>query len=174
MRNLIIKTIKGDVLSVLAVAISMSLFYGCSQEDKISSSISEEDRLQIEQIARNLPLVLTNEGWDAYESHFAQNYTNWDMITEKTRARDEFLSAIKSWYNKGNHATASKAKTIDFIPVNKDMVIYLRSQKEEFNDPNDTTTIRVLDMRTVSIYVREEGRWKSLFTAFTDAPQKGD
>lgn len=147
----------------------MLLMLGCTEQEE--PWFTEADRTEIEGSAKELPLVLAEKGWEPYEAHFAKHYNNWPMDRDATRSREEFLALVKTWYEAGNRATASETETIDFIPIAKDMVLYLRSQKEAFNDPGDSTITVVRDMRTVSIHIKEDGRWKSLFTAFMDVPE---
>ncbi|MEO1258567.1 MAG: DUF4440 domain-containing protein [Bacteroidota bacterium] len=135
------------------------------------STFTEEDRQQIEQQAKDLPLILSNEGWEAYEKHFSKDYQNWSMAGDQVRSREAFLGRVKQWYEAGNRATGSQIKTIDFIPITDDMVMYLHAQTEEFNDPQDSTVVRSRDIRFVSIYKKEAGNWKIFFTGFMDKPK---
>ena len=93
------------------------------------------------------------------------------MTRDQVRTRKEYLGLVKDWYDAGNRATGSEVETIDFIPVAPDMTLYLHSQREEFNDPNDSTITRTRDIRFVTIYKKEQGQWKNYFTAFMDAPE---
>ena len=146
--------------------IMMVLIIGCEAPTP-TLKLTDQDKLKIEELARDLPLILTNEGWDAYESNFSQDYQNWSMIGDHVRTRDEFLSLVKQWYDDGNRATGSDIQSIDFIPITPDLTMYLHSQQEEFVDPVDSST-NVRDIRFVSIYKKEEGRWKTHFTGFMD------
>ncbi|WP_430966799.1 hypothetical protein [Spongiimicrobium sp. 2-473A-2-J] len=165
-----IKKIIGKQNGLNICLATMLLMLGCAEQPE--PWFTEADRREIERSAKELPLVLAQEGWAPYEAHFAKHYKNWPMMRDATRSREEFLSLVKTWYEAGNRATASETETIDFIPIAKDMVLYLRSQKEAFNDPKDSTITVVRDMRNVSIHIKEDGRWKSLFTAFMDIPEK--
>jgi ketosteroid isomerase-like protein len=133
-------------------------------------SFTQQDKNTIEKIAKDLPLILTNEGWDAYQSYFAQDYQNWSMIGDQVRSRNEFLGLVKEWYDGGNRATASEIETIDFIPVGQDMVLYLHAQKEVFNDPQNPDVSRERNIRFTSLYRKEDDGWKVVFTAFMDKP----
>lgn len=147
------------------------LFFGCKQNPTQTIMLTEADKIEIEQLAKNIPLILSNQGWEAYESKFSQGYRNWSMTRDQVRTRKEYLGLVKDWYDAGNRATGSEVETIDFIPVAPDMTLYLHSQREEFNDPNDSTITRTRDIRFVTIYKKEQGQWKNYFTAFMDAPE---
>ena len=78
-----------------ALVASLLACQGTVQESDTNSqtiSISDEDLKMIEGQAKNLPLILSNEGWDAYESNFSKDYNNWSMVGDKVRSRDEFFS----------------------------------------------------------------------------------
>ena len=133
--------------------------------------ISEKDKKEIEALKRNIPLVLANEGWEAYEKLFSENYQNWSMMRDKVRQRDEFLPLVKDWCEAGNKAVGSEVESIGFIPLAENKVLYLSKQMESFTNKN-TGEITSRDIRFVSVYVKEEGMWKADFSAFMDAPNK--
>ncbi len=145
------------------------LLIGCDKQNK-TYQISEKDKKEIENIKTQLPLILANEGWEAYENMFSKNYKNWAMLTDKVRERDEFLPLVKQWYDEGNRAIDSDVQTIDFIPIAEHKVMYLHRQTETFNLMNTEETISRA-IRFVAIFVREDGQWKVDFTAFMDEPK---
>lgn len=157
--------------SLFSIIFVVALFQSCDTEKKQEvSSISEEDKNAIETLARDVPMILSNQGWDAYEATFAQDYINWSMVGDKVRGREEYLGLVKDWYDQGNRATGSTIKSIDFIPVTNDMVLYLYALQERFNDPLDSSKTRIRDIRFVATYTKKDGVWKNAFTAFMDKP----
>jgi hypothetical protein len=133
--------------------------------------LSEQDKKEIEALKRNIPMVLANEGWEAYEKLFSKNYQNWSMIGDELRQRDEFLLLVKDWYEAGNKAIGSEVESIGFIPLAENKVLYLSKQTESFSVQNSgESTLR--DIRFVSVFVKEEGMWKVDFSAFMDTPNK--
>ncbi|MDC6364873.1 MULTISPECIES: nuclear transport factor 2 family protein [Flavobacteriaceae] len=154
--------------NISVVLIVFILFNSCSQQEEVYK-ISEKDKKEIEALKRSIPLVLANDGWEPYEKLFSKNYENWHMLGDQVRNREDYLSAVKQWYDAGNRATGSEVETIAFIPLSAHKVMYLHKQVEKFNlAENDNQTSR--DIRFVSIFVKEEGEWKVDFTAFMDAP----
>lgn len=145
------------------------LFFGCNQKEE-SYTISEKDKKEIETLKKNIPLILANEGWEAYEKKFSKNYKNWHMLGDQIRNRDEYLSLVKQWYDAGNRANDSEVESVDFIPIAKNKVMYLHKQIEKF-DLVDTEDKVARDIRFIGIFIKEEGEWKVDFTAFMDAPK---
>ncbi|SFR34009.1 hypothetical protein SAMN04490243_0765 [Robiginitalea myxolifaciens] len=133
--------------------------------------ITESDKKAIADLARDIPLILSNEGWDAYTNTFTNDYKNWSMIGDKVRERKEYLSLVKDWYDKGNRATESRLNSIGFIPVDSSCVLFLYALREEFNSTNDSSGNNSRDIRFVAIYRKIDGAWKNSFTAFMDMPK---
>ena len=133
--------------------------------------ITESDKKAIENLARDVPMILSNEGWDAYANTFSDDYKNWSMIGDKVRERKEYLGLVKDWYDKGNRATGSSLESIDFIPIDSSNVLYLYALREEFNSSNDSSKDNKRDIRFVAIYRKIDGLWKNSFTAFMDMPK---
>ncbi|NAS29891.1 hypothetical protein GTQ40_02805 [Flavobacteriaceae bacterium R38] len=155
--------------NIYVVLIVITLFFGCSQKEEVYK-ISEKDQKEIEALKKSIPLVLANQGWEAYEKLFSKNYQNWHMPGNQIRNREDYLSAVKQWYDAGNRATDSEVETIAFIPLSPHKVMYLHKQVEKFNlAENENQTSR--DIRFISIFVKEENEWKVDFTAFMDAPK---
>jgi hemolysin-activating ACP:hemolysin acyltransferase len=160
-------------LIVIALTFLFTLLISCESEQK-TNSITEADKKAIEKLARDLPMILSNQGWKAYEDKFSKDYTNWSMVSEKVRKREEYLSLVKDWYEKGNRASGSSIKTIDFIPIEENNVMYLYALQEEFTNPHDSTQNIVRNIRFVGNFRKENGSWKNTFTAFIDLPKKDD
>lgn len=149
------------------IVVSFLVFLSCTDAPK-QYVISEQDKKEIEALKKNIPLILANEGWEAYEQNFSKDYQNWAMAGDVVRAREEYLSLVKQWYDAGNEAVDSEVESIAFIPIAENKVMYLHKQVETFNaeTANGSTT---RDIRFIGIFVKEEGRWKVDFTAFMDA-----
>nr|WP_298994953.1 hypothetical protein [uncultured Allomuricauda sp.] len=133
--------------------------------------ITESDKKAIENLARDVPMILSNDGWEAYTKVFTNDYKNWSMIGDKFRERKEYLGLVKDWYDKGNRATASTLQSIGFIPLDSSNVLYLYALREEFNAGSNSSKDRARDIRFVAIYRKVEGKWKNSFTAFMDMPK---
>lgn len=157
---------------LLLFAVALLTLSACTTSNKPASAFTEQDQAEIEALARDIPLILANDGWEAYQSHFADNYQNWSMAGDQVRSREEYLGMVKTWYEAGNRATGSEITTIGFIPITPDLILYLNAQREIFRNPQDSTRQLVRDIRFVSAYIREDGQWKNSFTAFMDAPEK--
>ena len=108
----------------LCIAIG-TLLFSCGKENG-NYKISEEDKIEIENFKTQLTLILANEGWEAYENMFTENYKNWSMLSDKVRSKDEFLPLVKQWYDAGNRAIDSEVVSIDFIPIAENKVMYLK------------------------------------------------
>lgn len=156
------------------VSIPVVTCFSCTSLVDREETITSEDVQAIDELARTLPMSLSNEGWKAYESKFSSNYTNWSMLLDTIRTRDEYLSIVKQWYDERNRATDTEMCTLELIPIDANTVLHLKALKEEFNDPANSTATRERDLRFVSIYTREDGEWKTHFTAFMDKPQNED
>jgi hypothetical protein len=154
--------------NISVVLIVFILFFGCSQKEEVYK-ISEKDKKQIKALKKNIPLILANEGWEAYEKTFSKNYQNWHMLGDEVRNREEYLSLVKQWYDAGNRANDSEVESVAFIPIAKNKVMYLHKQIEKF-DLVDTEENVARDIRFIGIFINEEGKWKVDFTAFMDAP----
>lgn len=157
--------------SINLIMVAIIAFQACDTPNEDSVLLSEADKKEIETLARDIPLILSNQGWDAYEEKFAQGYRNWSMTGDNVRSREAYLGLVKDWYDAGNRATGSEIETIGFVPISKDMTLYLNAQKEVFRNPEDTSTTLTRDIRFVSVYKKEGGEWKNYFTAFMDKPQ---
>lgn len=131
--------------------------------------ISQQDKIEIEALKQRIPLLLANEGWEAYESNFSADYQNWHMLSDEVRDRDDFLPLVKQWYEEGNRAIGSEVETVAFIPLTENKVMYLHKQKEAFSMVGRNDTI-FRDIRFISVFIKELGVWKVEFTAFMDAP----
>ena len=153
--------------TILVAIISLSS--GCSSTSN-THEISEEDKLEIESLKKNIPLILADEGWEAYEKLFSDNYQNWSMVGNRVRQRDEFLPLVKEWYDAGNRAIGSEVESVGFIPLGEDKVLYLSKQRESFLD-QDTGQETIRDISFVSVFVKERGEWKVDFSAFMDVPK---
>lgn len=68
--------------------------------DSKTNNITENDKQEIERLARDLPLILSDEGWDAYQKKFSNDYMNWSMVSDQAREREEFLSLVKNGMTK--------------------------------------------------------------------------
>ncbi len=156
-------------LKILTFASIVILLFGCS-ESEVDYIITEADKKEIEALKKNIPLILANEGWEAYEKLFSKNYQNWHMLGNQVRHREEYLSAVKAWYDAGNRANDSEVQSVAFIPIAKNKIMYLHKQIEKF-DLVDTEDKVSRDIRFIGIFVKEDGKWKVDFTAFMDAPQ---
>lgn len=132
--------------------------------------VSEQDQKEIEALKKSIPLVLANQGWDTYEKLFSKNYQNWHMLGDQVRNREDYLSAVKQWYNAGNRANDSEIESIAFIPLAKNKVMYLHKQIERFDLVNEKSKTVSRDIRFIGVFIKEDGRWKVDFTAFMDAP----
>ncbi|MBL7472040.1 nuclear transport factor 2 family protein [Robertkochia sediminum] len=151
----------------IALALIATLFTACSGDGEVYV-ISEQDKKEIEALKRSIPLVLAEQGWEAYESLFSENYQNWHMMSDEVRKRDEFLQSVRQWYEAGNRATDSEVASIAFIPLAKNKVMYLHKQVETFDLAHDEeSTSR--DIRFLGVFVKEKEEWKVEFTAFMDA-----
>ena len=157
-------------LQIVFWYILSGLLISCDQ-DKEPIMLSEEDKQSIETLARDLPLILSNKGWDAYEEKFSKDYQNWSMVSDEVRSRTDFLTLVKKWYDDGNRATGSSLKTIEFIPLDDQNVMYLYALQEQFNESQDSTLTNIRDIRFVATYRKESGIWKNTFTAFMDLPK---
>jgi len=153
------------LLPLLALFLSVSCI-----KNRNTSKISKNDKLEIEKLARDIPLILSNEGWDAYEERFTQDYVNWSMVSDRARERGEFLSLVKKWYDEGNRANGSTIKSIDFIPIDENRVLYLYALQERFTQQADSIQDTSRDIRFIGIYRKENQMWKNAFTAFMDFP----
>ncbi len=153
-----------NLLWVIVVLVS------CEEKNNSTLLLTDQDKAEIQSLARDIPLVLANEGWEPYEESFTDDYRNWSMVRDKVRFREEYLGLVKDWYDAGNRATASDVKSIEFIPISENMTLYLHSQREEFINPEDSAETLIRDIRFVTIYRKENDRWKLQFTAFMDAP----
>lgn len=157
-------------LKILGFVLTVILLLGCAQKEE-NYTISEEDKKEIEALKKNIPLILANEGWEAYEKTFSKNYQNWHMLGDEVRNREEYLSLVKQWYDAGNRANDSEVESVAFIPIAKNKVMYLHKQIEKF-DLVDTEENVARDIRFIGIFIKEDGEWKVDFTAFMDAPTK--
>ncbi len=155
---------------IFTLLIVSSLFFGCIQQNEENYEISEADKKEIEALKRNIPLILANEGWEAYENKFSKNYQNWHMLGDQVRNREEYLSLVKQWYDAGNRANDSEVESVAFIPIAKNKVMYLHKQIESFDLVNTEENKISRDIRFIGIFIKEEGEWKVDFTAFMDAP----
>ncbi|WP_425075302.1 hypothetical protein [Psychroserpens sp. S379A] len=157
-------------LQIFTLMFMITLFLGCS-ESEVDYTITEADKKEIEALKKNIPLILANEGWEAYEKTFSKNYKNWHMLGDQVRHRDEYLSLVKQWYDAGNRANDSEVQSVAFIPIAKNKVMYLHKQIERFDLVNTEEKQLSRDIRFIGIFIKEEGEWKVDFTAFMDAPQ---
>lgn len=155
--------------NISVMLIVFTLFFGCSQKEEVYK-ISEKDKKEIEALKKNIPLILANEGWEAYEKIFSKNYQNWHMLGDEVRNREEYLSLVKQWYDTGNRANDSEVESVAFIPIAKNKIMYLHKQIEKF-DLVDTEENVARDIRFIGIFIKEDGEWKVDFTAFMDAPR---
>jgi hypothetical protein len=148
---------------VLGAAAALSLLLGTPTE----ADVSEKDRREISRIAEELPIILAEQGWEPYEEHFHPDYVNWSMVRDRARSRDEFLAAVKTWYDEGNRASGSEVIPVAFVELAPDVVMFLHSQQEQFNEGSEVRNIRF-----VSVYKKEEDRWHLLATSFMDLPSE--
>lgn len=156
-----------NFLKYLFVAGSIFIL-GCNTTE--SYQITQKDKKEIEALKKSIPLVLANEGWEAYEKIFSKSYQNWHMLGNQVRNRSEYLSLVKQWYDAGNRANDSEIESIAFIPLAKNKVMYLHKQIERFDLVNEKSKTVSRDIRFIGIFIKEDGRWKVDFTAFMDAP----
>lgn len=145
----------------LLFGVVLSVFVGPA----VPAEISERDREEISRIAEELPIILAGQGWEPYEEYFHPDYVNWSMVRDQARSREEFLAAVKAWYDEGNRASGSEVFPIAFVELSPGVVMFLHSQREEFNEDRE-----VRDIRFVSIYKKEGDRWLLLATSFMDLP----
>jgi hypothetical protein len=150
-------------LSILAVGLALSLGLGTVA----GADLTEADKAEIERIAEELPIILAERGWEPYEEYFHPDYVNWSMVRDQTRSREEFLAAVKAWYDDGNRASGSEVEPIAFVELVPGVAMFLHSQQEQFNKGAE-----VREIRFVSIYKQEEGRWYLLATSFMDLPEE--
>ena len=150
-------------LSILGVGLVLSLFLGIVAR----AELTDADKTEIQRIAEELPIILAEQGWDPYEENFHSDYVNWSMVRDQVRSRDEFLEAVKTWYDEGNRASGSEVVPIEFVELAPGVAMFLHSQQEEFNEGTE-----IRDIRFVSIYKQEEGRWYLLATSFMDLPEE--
>ena len=150
---------------------------GCSQNDKSSRNVtlmdftlSEQDKKEIMDLAENIPLILSEEGYGAYEQHFHPDYTNWYMTNDKVSDRADFLARVKQWHDAGNRATKSTIVPIAFIPVDASTVLFLNAQQEVFHNETSQNEANLRDMRFISIYKKVEGHWQLFHTGFINNP----
>ncbi len=167
------KTAKNNVMQLFGWCLVSLCVLSCNQK-QVSTNITQEDKEAIETLARDLPLILSNQGWDAYANTFSDDYVNWSMVGDNVRSREDYLALVKDWYDKGNRATGSTIKPIDFVQISDNTVMYLYALQERFNDPNDSTKTNIRDIRFVATYRKENGVWKNSFTAFMDLPKSND
>ena len=133
--------------------------------------ITEDDKKEIKSLSNDVPLILTNEGWDAYADTFTMDYKNWSMTGEEVRGRKSYLGLVKNWFDQENRATGSTLKTTGFIPMNASEMLYQHTLEEKFYGTVDSLHGKVRDIRFVAVYKREQGIWKNSFTAFMDMPK---
>ncbi len=152
------------------VLIVFILLFSCSQKEEVYK-ISEKDKIEIETLKKNIPLILAKQGWEAYEKKFSKNYKNWHMLGDQVRNREEYLSLVKQWYDAGNRANDSEVVSIDFIPIAKNKVMFLHKQIERFDLVDTKEEGASRDIRFIGIFIKEDGEWKVDFTAFMDAPK---
>ena len=162
------------ILLRCSIGLLFCALVGCQTQQPATYSLTEADKEAILYIAENLPLILSEEGWDAYEAYFHPDYTNWSMIRDQVRTRDEFLGAVRSWYDAGNRASASTVRPVAFVPLAPDIVMLMRVQEETFVDPADPSIERTRDIRNVSVYKKEAGQWYVLSTSFMDKPESAE
>lgn len=156
-------------LKIFAFTVMVIVFFGCTQQSTENYTISEKDKKEIEALKKNIPLILANEGWEAYEKKFSKNYKNWHMLGDQVRNKEDYLALVKQWYDAGNRANDSEVKSEAFITIAKNKVMYLHKQIERF-DLVDTEVNVSRDIRFIGIFIKEEGEWKVDFTAFMDVP----
>ena len=96
--------------------LTILLLVSCDKH-KRTYNITKNDKQEIERLARDLPLILSDEGWEAYQEKFSNDYMNWSMVSDQVRGREEFLSLVKKWYDEGNRANGTTIKSIDFMPL---------------------------------------------------------
>lgn len=154
-----------------SMAFVVLLLASCDPSPGNDPLLTEADKREIEEAKRNVPIQLANEGWEVYESIFPEDYVNWPMDADKIRTRDEFLGRIKKWYDDGNRPVANEVTTIDFVPISNNIVLLLSSQAETFNDPNDSTQRTTIEFRSVNVFKKKNGNWRSHFTAFLEAKE---
>lgn len=156
-------------LKILGIALTVMLLLDCSPKVE-NYTLSEKDKKEIETLKKNIPLILANQGWEAYEKKFSKNYKNWHMLGDQVRDREEYLSLVKEWYDAGNRPNDSEVESLAFIPIAKNKVMYLHKQIERF-DLVEAEQKVTRDIRFIGIFIKEDGEWKVDFTAFMDAPK---
>ena len=148
-------------LLILGIGLALSMSVGTVARGELS----EADKEEILRVAEDLPIILAERGWEPYEENFHPEYVNWSMARDQVRGREEFLAAVRAWYDEGNRASGSEVFPIEFIELAPLVAMFLHGQRERFNEDAE-----VRDIRFVSIYKKEQGRWLLLATSFMDLP----
>lgn len=133
-------------------------------------SMAEEKQWTAEQqniinINTWVPLALKEAGFDEYSKLFHPDYSNWVMSTDPIRVlnREQFLSGVKSWFEKGNFAHFSYVEPIS-VDVMGD-IAYVRHLQEEHFTHHDGTQSKFMG-HFASIMKKHQGRWTFYRTSF--------
>jgi hypothetical protein len=117
------------------------------------------DACAVEQLERDIALVLAREGFAAYAARFHPGYSNWGDGGAPL-ARAEFLAAVKGWHQRGNHAVAVRMVPLS-TEVLGDFALSRYRLREDFSDGTSFVG------HFTSLAARHEGQWLLYRTSFT-------
>ncbi|MGE0046876.1 MAG: nuclear transport factor 2 family protein [Hyphomonadaceae bacterium] len=109
------------------------------------------DEAAIVALERDVALVLTRDGFDAYASLFDPDFSLW--IDGRLVARDAYLIGVRAWRAGGAGATATRMSPVS-VEVFEDLALSRYTLREDFNDGTSFVG------RFVSLARREDGRWR--------------
>ena len=152
--------------TIVSIAATLLLLSHCAMAEKTGTNWSKE-QLEIIELNRWVPLAAKEAGYKAYTDLFHPEYTNWYMAGDKEslRTREQFLTAVKGWFEAGNYATFSKVEPIS-VEVFGDLAYVRYVQEEHFHHPDQPATKFVGHF--ASLMKKHKGKWTFYRTSFQD------
>jgi hypothetical protein len=115
---------------------------------------TDADRDAILSLAAEVPLVLRDQGFEAYAGLFHPQFSKWFIESGTVRERAEFLADIRHWNDAGNRAVSAELKPVS-LHVDGDVAVLRSVMRERFRDVQGSES--AFTFRATTVF-RETGR----------------
>jgi len=115
------------------------------------SARADDQEAAVLNMERDLALVLTRDGFDAFSAQFHDDFTLW--IDGRVVARSDYLPPVEAWLAAGNGAVSTRMLPVS-VDVFGDLALSRFVLREDFIDGTSFVG------RFVSLARRENGCWR--------------
>lgn len=115
------------------------------------SARADDQKAAVLNMERDLALVLTRDGFDAFSAQFHDDFTLW--IDGRVIARADYLPPVEAWLASGNGAVSTRMLPVS-VDIYGDLALSRFVLREDFIDGTSFVG------RFVSLARRENGCWQ--------------